>query len=719
MQNDIAVHDTAQEQGNAMNTNRGESPKEKKMTAITKANVSTSAGRIGFAGHASDAASQTALIPLLLCIAMTGWSADAAVGGNGQPPYSWRGINGSGVFPAQGIVTRFYDLAGSPGGSPSVRAGMTTWVLPGAPGSRKNIVWRTTLPHWGQNSPVAVKDRVFVLCEEGWKSDAPLLVCCDVKDGKILWQEPVDHLDAWPADKATVAKETRAKHLRYWREYMTWWNKLYWDNEKNAWKEGVTHRKGNPPEVIPPEQTALAAEAAKAGFNLPPTAGIGVSGGVRGRYYWGVGTEEMKQTYEACAKNRYHWYPGWTSEGPYFGSCMGSVVSDGQRVYAVTALDGAACFDLDGKRLWVADLEGKQLVSYPASADRIHNHMASPVLAGGKLMYYHKDAVEFIALDAQTGRLAWRTPGPQTPWPKKAWGGSNNRFFQTEGMPIGYEGGHMVPGGTPLVMVLGTTPVVISGHGMVCRIADGKFLGQVGFPAELAKTSKSDDADTAVNAPEKGLAYASSYTSWVAGGDMLYALALGRLIAVRLSLDGEKLRQEEAWNLEGIDGRNPNPALFGQTLYVFHRGKRGAGGVKALDTATGKILGNGPGVSHYVTALGFAQDRAIWKIEDLAGSTQDVRFQGTPATVPGRGLAIYTIVSLPDLKPLGQGHLWSEPPTGDIAQRHIAALGHVRLAQNNSAPTCWGNRIFIRDNDYLWCVGNPAEPWHAPESCMK
>jgi hypothetical protein len=99
--------------------------------------------------------------------------------------------------------------------------------------------------------------------------------------------------------------------------------------------------------------------------------------------------------------------------------------------------------------------------------------------------------------------------------------------------------------------------------------------------------------------------------SKVAGGDMLYAVALGRLIAVWLSLDGEKWRQEVAWNLEGVGG--PNPVLAGKTLYVY-QGKKGAS-VKALEAAT-----------------------------------------------------------------------------GDIAQRHIAALGHVRLAENNSAPTCWGNR---------------------------
>jgi outer membrane protein assembly factor BamB len=702
MQTSTRIHNTDQKETNVVNSNpncgNNRKTKENLMKSIVTSLLTGS---------------------LLLNAAMAGETGPAAIappaGGNGQAPYSWRGINGSGVFPAEGIVTEFWDIA------PDVvttmkdagaRGGERRLTLPGAPGSRKNIVWRTTLPHWGQNTPVAVKDRVFVLCEEGWKSDAPLLVCLDVKDGKILWQQPVDHLDAWPADKAKVAKETRAKHLRYWREAMIWWNRLFWDNAKN--------RFFSPRPVA--EFDALAAQAKEAGYDWGREKGSRTErvtidgkevdqvhlhlGSGRGRFYWLRGTEEMKQTYEACAKNRYHWYPGWTSEGPYFGSCMGSVVSDGQRVYAVTALDGAACFDLDGKRLWVADLEGKQMIAYPASADRNHNHMASPVLAGGKLMYYHKDAVEFIALDAQTGQLAWRTPGPI-----KA--GEKPRFHQVAGTAIGYEGGHMTPGGTPLVMVLGTTPVVVSGHGMVCRIADGKFLGQVGFPTELAKISKPDDADTAVNAPEKGLAYASSYTSWVAGGDMLYAVALGRVIAVRLGLDGEKLRQEVAWNLEGVDVRNPNPVLAGKTLYVYQGKERTS--VKAVEAATGKIVGSGPGVGGYVTALGFTRDLAVWKVGDGNGGAQDAAFQSTRATSLGRGLVTYTVVGVPDLKPRGTGYLWAEAPTGEIAERHIAGLGWPILAQNNSAPTCWGNRIFIRDNDYLWCIGDPAKPFLPPE----
>jgi hypothetical protein len=151
-----------------------------------------------------------------------------------QPPYSWRGIKGTGVFPAKDLVTTFCDYPAEMAGDKAVSEGVARAKLPCKPGDRKNIVWRTLLPHWGHNAPVCVRDRVFVLCDEGWKSDAPLLVCLDAKDGRILWQKPVDQMDAWPEEKAKVGKECRAKELKRWRDHMTWWNRFYWDNEKNA-----------------------------------------------------------------------------------------------------------------------------------------------------------------------------------------------------------------------------------------------------------------------------------------------------------------------------------------------------------------------------------------------------------------------------------------------------------------------------------------------------
>ena len=94
------------------------------------------------------------------------------------------------------------------------------------PCDRKNE-WRTALPHWGNNAPLAVGDKVFVMTEPGWKHDAPQLVCLSIASGEILWQGDVDHLNALSGSTQKEAKEARAKELKRFREYMHWWNRIY------------------------------------------------------------------------------------------------------------------------------------------------------------------------------------------------------------------------------------------------------------------------------------------------------------------------------------------------------------------------------------------------------------------------------------------------------------------------------------------------------------
>jgi hypothetical protein len=39
----------------------------------------------------------------------------------------------------------------------------------------------------------------------------------------------------YPPGKAKVGKECRAKEFARYSKFMTWWNRLYWDNDKNGW----------------------------------------------------------------------------------------------------------------------------------------------------------------------------------------------------------------------------------------------------------------------------------------------------------------------------------------------------------------------------------------------------------------------------------------------------------------------------------------------------
>jgi outer membrane protein assembly factor BamB len=642
-----------------------------------------------------------------MAVLLTGVSALAQRGAP-QPPYSWRGIDGSGVFPAKDLVSEFWDLAPDMLVEAKDRSGRAIKLdLPAKPGSRKNIVWRTALPHWGQNAPVVVKDRVFVMCDEGWKNDAPVLLCLDVNTGKILWQREVDHLDAWPADKAAEGRTWRAKDHEYWRAYMRAWNALYWDDVKNGWASKPEFRgrmigPGQPENWVKASEQAIK-QAKEAGFNMPEEWRVDVSGGWRSRYYWRVGTPQVMEVYNTCNKNRYHWYTGWTSEGPYFGSTMGSVVSDGQRIFAVTGLDAAACFDLDGKRLWVTDLEGKHILNYPASAPGyIQNHMSSPVLVDDKLVYYYRDGAVMYGLDAATGKIAWKTDAPKTADTHRDFGALGGK------RPLGYQG-HMGPGGTPVVMRLGGASVVVSGHGMAVRISDGKLLGQVHLP----KGTPVAEGKEVVKAEEDY--YGASYHSWAAHDDVLFYAPHGGLYAVQLGLDAEKLTQKVLWRLDAhVDSRDPNLVFHGGRLYA-HASVEKRRGMVAIDAVSGKVLAWGPGTGGYTTSLGVAGDRAVWQ----AGYTGDgTEGKSDPATKPGHGMMRYVVVSLPDMKPLGSGYLCPEAPAGEVRDRHIARIGTARVVWGNAGVTCWGNRIFIRNNDYLWCIGDPSKAFVPPEAAM-
>lgn len=592
-----------------------------------------------------------------------------------QPPYSWRGIAGSGVFPAGDLVTEFWDVP--------AESGLTAEMLQKArqpaviqPGTRSNIVWRTTLPHWGNNVPVVMGDKVFLMTEEGWKDDAPQLVCLSVIDGNILWQRSVDHLDAWPADKRAEAKKMRAAELKRWREHMTWWHRFHGDPETGAirkptqehWDRMLTEARAAGWEFGSYEKTPFAHDS-----NNFWRGRLGVSLGKSGGRSM---DPSLIRNYERCHKERIYWRQDWTSESTWYGSTMGSVVGDGKRVYAVTGMGGAAVHDLDGRLLWVADL-GLNPKGHPT-----HRNMASPVLADDALVYYDHSGGTMVAVDTATGRVRWRATGVQ--------GKIQNP--NAPGMIDGPRGnaGHMAPGGTPVVMRLGGQTVVVSNHGWVVRASDGKFLGQVKVPQGKAGT----------------LVYSSTYFSWTAQDDVLYAGAFDPVpAALRLRIVNDAVESEVLWtaDLPG-DNRLSNYTLFGGKLYAPAGG--GDSRVAAFDLATGKPTGASVrAITSYVTTAAFCPDAFVG-----IGSLN--------LKPKGDVVQSFVTASMPDLKPTGFGLLVAPPATGELRERHVAFLGMWELHWTSRAVVCWGNRIFVRNHDYLWCIGDPQKPWRTPEQYL-
>jgi hypothetical protein len=572
-------------------------------------------------------------------------------------------------------------------------------LLPEArPGMRKNIVWRTLLPARGNNAPVAMGDRVYLLCDEGFTSDAPQMICLDAKTGRILWKRPVDHLDAWPPDRRAEAKAMRGRELKRWRDYMMWWNRMYWDNEKN---KAVVHD--------PATWRKLRAQALKAGFRfpeVPPDRPVHP-----GRSRNGLSQTVDRELVENARRvngERIHWREGWTTyPNAWYGSTFGSVVGDGERIYAVTGFGGAAAYDPDGRCLWVADLGIHPGGGNPHHYLRGLFQLASPVLAGDVLAYYHRDMATMCGIDKSTGQRLWSVQSPACQEGEKTSAGYQRLAFKPRGHI-----GHMGPGGTPVVLDLAGTVAVISGHGMAVRASDGKVLGQVRF--ELPEGLDLGRKKGVVKYPlTEAQLYGGGYNSWVACGDVVVGNHFrGYVVAARLSVVGDCLKQETLWcgRISG-DNRTANMTWLNGAVYWGSRVtsvESKTAGMTAFEARTGAVRHTGGRMGlGYVTAVAFGREHMVAR----TGGWHDQALE-----LPG--YTHFAVSTLPEMGPAGIGFLLHPPQTKEVTARHIALKGIPYLSWGSSGTTCWGNRIFIRSNDYLWCVGDPAQPWTPPEEYL-
>jgi len=307
--------------------------------------------------------------------------------------------DGTGVFPARGLPRSFSE--------------------------RHNILWKTPLPHYGMNAPVVVGDKVFVSCDPGWTSDAPLLIAVDKASGAIAWQAAVDPLDApeWSEADRTECKRLRAEIYEHQRTFCH----LNWRLAQ-----------------APDEKTraTVIAEGAKAGLALDDP---------EKDKRFSVPKDHPRLLNKALLVKKRVFIEGrFIGEGERFftGLTMSSIVSDGERIYVQNALDAVACFDLSGRRLWIHDLR----LNPPAVLT------ASPCLIDGILVVYsQRGNREAVAFEAFSGKELWRH------LPKE-------------------RGVHYEPGSSPQPLDLGGVKAVYLSSGQVLRLKDGKVLGRLKHP---------------------------------------------------------------------------------------------------------------------------------------------------------------------------------------------------------------------------------------------
>jgi outer membrane protein assembly factor BamB len=244
----------------------------------------------------------------------------------------------------------------------------------------KNVLWKAALPNWGAGAPIAVKDRVFAMCEPGWKSDWPVLLCLDATDGTVLWRKEINHL---PATRLTEAEQKEVATA--WHEYLEKYHTAY--SIFQEWFYATDRAVANE-------------KFAAAGMALS-----GWSGGGYGQL------RKLRFTDAAWMKTRTTLMAKgglsgetWEHACGMGTSCVGHAyatpVSDGACVYVATAFGGFACYDLDGNLKW--------LKFYPGKAGEYCRNGRSPLLYKDLLI---SDITALArAIDKKTGELKWSSP---------------------------------------------------------------------------------------------------------------------------------------------------------------------------------------------------------------------------------------------------------------------------------------------------------------------
>ena len=211
----------------------------------------------------------------------------------------------------------------------------------------KNILWRVRLPEAGRVGkqrfscfqPIIVGDRVFVAADPGF------LICYDKNTGKQLWMRDTTAYDFVTADERAANAELFGKI----------------DADMQAFRKIAYDFKGT----------------------------------LKERYDLTRLCHAIRTALKKVDRKKYHYdtrqEPGNAAQ-PY---------TDGRFIYAWYYNNIAACFDLDGKRIWKAYVheEGPQ---------GRHGYYRCPMLIGDDFAVEVHDHI--MGFDKKTGKINWRIP---------------------------------------------------------------------------------------------------------------------------------------------------------------------------------------------------------------------------------------------------------------------------------------------------------------------
>lgn len=457
-----------------------------------------------------------------------------------------------------------------------------------------NVLWRAKLSTYSKSSPLVVGDRVFTCM------DPHFLICFDEMTGKELWRREANVLEKTAPDQL----EANRRLYRAYRE--------------------------------------LASAPAVPSDDKERRRRLGRSyGSWRGHLF----------RHGKCQKSS-NW--DGTNGGPWVGYSFATPVSDGKWVWVKYGTGATACFNLEGKCLWLAHTR------YTGGGDTAF--VSSPVLTGetekgtGRLILQAvrgkrgglADTDRLIAYEAATGKVAWTVHAS-------------------------------VPGGSPSPLVMTLTDgkeemeVVVTNGGTVVRALDGKVL-------------------------RKGIVGSAGNGTGTVGGDVIYRHGAKYRIgnaSQLIMLDRDHVGARRIWTIYGA------PCAGGWAwrdglLYALH-GSQFGGPYHILDPLTGHPFPR--------TANAGVRGVGAWhpEVQDCYVPTMATRDHVYLAHRGNRG------------NEHGRKYHWSwfTVTQNGLEGRYVA---HNKIETTLSGhPVADGDRLYLRNDGFLTCFGYTGEKGKAYE----
>jgi len=521
----------------------------------------------------------------------------------------------------------------------------------------KNIRWKVAMPNFGSGCPVPVGNRVLAVNESRWHSLFPKLACFDADTGDLLWSREIDAVDALP-DLTGEQRKSLRDDLAFCQQR---WNCKYRIQNDLILRGGIAKVK-NSPELV----KKLMADFDRAGYDVtdqdqllfPQNNSFRIlkeKPDVRARY-----TAAAKRL-AACGIQAMTATCGCGCSS-FLGTAAPTPVSDGQHVYVMTVHGTVSCYDMDGNLKWSqGDLKLKpEAVKWLYCSPRLYGNVLLTCFSG----FQGRTDSRLIAWDKSTGRKLWDVPSE---------------------LPNDGRGNYELVGGNMAILSVASakdaaaprTVVVVTPLGTVVRLRDGMVYKAKLEPPSLYSGWGIDPQNGFICACTcAGIWYGSVLT--VDGDELIVAerfrhkmttegapsFANGRIYCSQYQFDGTTGKL-----IGGGDGALPRSPL--------NTGHNSPASQNLLLVAAGRVYGLSARIGNQMSSWGPTDGIAEVFSTDGARISRTVM---RPAPFEGEKLVQYTTQVPWDAK-------WKDK------------MFSVTCPMNIS-----GTRLYIRSNDYLYCI---------------